>query len=119
LQSGVGSMKIRDIDYEAVIAALGDMSGREVIVAIQFSDASLDPIALIEGRLRPDESHHHRFSVGDAVILVRAEDVVDGDWVEGLGEEPALRIDVRDVQITVSPGTPAMADLLDGWAGQG
>jgi hypothetical protein len=84
-----------------------------VIVAVQFSDRSLDPIALIPGRLRPQAGHSHRFEVGDAVIVVRPDDLIDGTWVEGLGEEPALRIDLQNVQVTVSPGSPDMADPLD------
>lgn len=84
-----------------------------MIVAIQFSDASVSPIALLRGLLRRDLDHAERFEVGDGVIVLARGDVVDADWVEGLGEEPALRIDLQNVQMTVSPGSDEMADPLD------
>jgi hypothetical protein len=89
------------------------MAGVEVYVAIQFADASLDPIAVLHGLLRPDPERSHRFEVGDGVIVLRREDLSDASWVEGRGEEVALRIDLDNVQITVSPGSEDMADLLD------
>jgi hypothetical protein len=101
------------IDYDAAIRALGDLAGVEVYVAIQFADASLDPIAVLHGLLRPDPDQNQRFGVGDGVIVVRREDLLDASWVEGRGEEVALRIDLDNVQITVSPGSEDMADLLD------
>jgi hypothetical protein len=101
------------IDYEAVITALGELAGVEVYVAIQFADASLDPIAVLHGILRADPDRGQRFAVGDGMIVVRREDLSDASWVEGRGEEPALRIDLQNVQVTVSPGSEDMADLLD------
>jgi hypothetical protein len=96
------------------LEALGELSEQDVLVAVQFSDASLDPIALIPGRLRQEVGHRHRFSVGDAVIVFRSADVLGGSWVEGRGEEPALKIDLREIQVTVSPASQEMADPLDG-----
>jgi hypothetical protein len=95
------------------VGALAELSGREVVAAIQFSDRSLDPIALLRGRLSPTADADDRFEIGDGVIVVRAEDLLDASWVEGLGEEPGLRIDLENVQITVSPGSSDMADPLD------
>lgn len=86
---------------------------------MQFADASLDPIALIPGRLRQQPGHPHRFSVGDAVLVVGPDDVLGGSWVEGRGEEPALKLDLRNVQVTISPASPDMADPLDGEAPTG
>jgi hypothetical protein len=100
------------IDYEEVIAALRDLEAVEVIVAIQFSDASLNPIAVLRGSLEANPDHGQRFEVGEATIVVRPEDLLDASWVEGLGEEVALRIDLQNVQITVSPGSDEMADPL-------
>lgn len=100
------------MDYEAVIEALGELVGREVVVAIQFSDESLSPIAVLRGRLTRGSDRRGRFEVDDGTILVAAEDLADAEWVAGLGEEPALRIDLHNVQVTVSPGTWDMAELL-------
>jgi hypothetical protein len=84
----------------------------DVIVAIQFSDASLNPIAVLRGSLEANRDHEERFEVGEATIVVRPEDLVDASWVEGLGEEVALRINLQNVQITVSPGSEDIADPL-------
>jgi hypothetical protein len=101
------------VDYDAVIDSLDDLAGRDVVVAIQFSEGSLDPIAVLRGRLESDTDNRQRFDVGDASIIVRAEDLVDASWVEGLGEEAALRFDLNNVQITVSPGSADQAELLE------
>ena len=100
------------MDHAAVIDALGELGGRYVLAAVQFADRSLSPIALLRGRLRQDAAGGGRFDIGDGSIIVRSEDLLDAAWVEGLGEEPALRIDLHNVQITVSPGTRDMADPL-------
>jgi hypothetical protein len=84
----------------------------EVIVAIQFSGVSLNPIAVLRGSLEANPDHQQRYEVGEATFVVRREDLVDASWVEGLGEEVALRIDLQNVQITVSPGSEDMADPL-------
>jgi hypothetical protein len=101
------------MNHDQLVAALIELAGREVVAAIQFSDRSVDPIALLRGRLSPSADSRGRFEIGDGVIVVRAEDLLDAAWVEGLGEEPALRMDLENVQITVSPWSPDMADLLD------
>jgi hypothetical protein len=92
---------------------MGELSGRDVEAAIQFSERTVDPIALLRGRLSAPGGAEGRFNVGDGVIVVRADDLLDASWVEGLGEEPALRMDLQNVQITVSPWAPEMADQLD------
>ena len=101
------------MDHDELIAALGELSGREVVAAIQFSNRSVDPIAMLRGGLSATAGPDPRFQVGDGVLIVRAEDFLDAAWVEWLGEEPALRMDLENVQITVSPWSPDMADLLD------
>jgi hypothetical protein len=101
------------VDHDELIAALGALSGRDVEAAIQFSDQNIDPIALLRGRLSATVGARGQFEIGDGVIVIRADDLLDAGWVEGLGEEPALRIDLENVQITVSPWAPDMADQLD------
>jgi hypothetical protein len=101
------------MDHDELIAAITELSGREVIAAIQFSDRGVDPIALLRGGLSATAGPDARFQVGDGVLILRSEDFLDAAWVEGLGEEPALRVDLENVQITVSPWSPEMADLLD------
>jgi hypothetical protein len=101
------------VHHDELIAALGELAGRDVEAAIQFSDRIVDPIALLRGRLSAAGGARGRFEIGDGVIIVSADDLVDASWVEGLGEEPALRIDLENVQITVSPWAPEMADQLD------
>lgn len=101
------------IDYDAIIAALVELSELDVLVAVQFSDAALDPIVLIPGRLHQQAGHPHRFSVGDALLVLRRDDVVAGSWVEGRGEQPGLKIDLRNVQVTVTPASRDMADPLE------
>jgi hypothetical protein len=39
------------MNHDELVAALGELSGREVVAAIQFSDRSVDPIALLRGPL--------------------------------------------------------------------
>ena len=101
------------MNHDELIAGLGELSGRVVVAAIQFSDRSVDPIALLRGELSATAGPDARFQVGDGVLVVRAQDFLDAAWVEGLGEEPGLRIDLENVQITVSPWSPDMADVLD------
>jgi hypothetical protein len=101
------------MNHDELIVALDELAGHEVVAAIQFSDRSVDPIALLRGRLSPQADRGGRFEIGDGVIVVRAEDLRDASWVEGLGEEPGLRMDLANVQITVSPWSPDMADILD------
>jgi hypothetical protein len=101
------------MDHDELIDALGELSGRDVQAAIQFSDRTVDPIALLRGRLSATAGVGGRFEIGDGVIVVRADDLLDASWVEGLGEEPAVRIDLENVQITVSPWAPDMADQVD------
>lgn len=96
-----------------MIRALGEWAGVEVVAAVQFADGSLNPIAVLRGSLRPDPDRSQRFEIGDGVIVVRREDLSDASWVEGRGEEPALLIDLHNVQITVGPASEDMADLLD------
>jgi hypothetical protein len=101
------------MNHDELTAALGEFAGREVVAAIQFSDRSVEPIALLRGRLSPAAEANGRFEIGDGVVVVRADDLLDASWVEGLGEEPGLRMDLENVQITVSPFSPEMADILD------